>query len=356
MSDIEMEILRTGTFRDANQRSTVIDEKMMSDLVSSYDGTAHPAPLVFGHPKTNGPAYGWIKSMKRVGDRVTATVEKVAPQVRELIASGAYRKVSASYFPPASTNSPKQGHHYLRHVGLLGASAPAIPGLAEIELSGSASDAVTIDLAMDDGASVQPEMLSILKTMIASVSKFLSEDQIAEIVPENVRNVLAGKPSGAVEEASFSAAYDGLQDVVQERLDKIEAAEVNLAALAVEKSKGENRATIEKAMSEGRIAPFLLPRIVEFANELDDAVTIEFASADGSKMETRTLAAQFREIIRSHPPIVALSEFTRADASSNEKDDAPSRAKQINEYRDEKAKDGFNLSAAEAARDLGFTE
>lgn len=51
------------------------------------------------------------------------------PAFAEMVASGAFKKISASFYAPDSPSNPVPGVYYLRHIGFLGAAAPAVKGM-----------------------------------------------------------------------------------------------------------------------------------------------------------------------------------------------------------------------------------
>lgn len=120
-----------------------------SDLQASaraYDPLKHEAPLVVGHPQADAPAYGWVKSLAYAENGLHAKPDQVDPQFAELVASGRYKKISASFYPPESPANPVPGVYYLRHVGFLGAQPPAIKGLKQAEFA-DADDCITIEFS-----------------------------------------------------------------------------------------------------------------------------------------------------------------------------------------------------------------
>ena len=80
-------------------------------------------------PRTDAPAYGWVKSLSARGDRLYAEPDQVDAAFAELVESGRYKKVSACFYRPAAPANPKPGAYYLRHVGFLGGSRPPSRGL-----------------------------------------------------------------------------------------------------------------------------------------------------------------------------------------------------------------------------------
>ena len=77
---------------------------------------------------------------------VTADPEKVEPNFAEMVNDGRFPKISSSFWPPNHPSNPKPGVWYLRHVGFLGAAAPAVKGLKPASFSDEAADLVTIEV------------------------------------------------------------------------------------------------------------------------------------------------------------------------------------------------------------------
>ena len=124
------EIFRTGTHTSLNGQTKDFSETDLDTIASSYDPQQHEAPIVIGHPETNAPAYGWIDKLKRVGDRLIAFPKQVSSEFSELVKTGAFKKRSISITPDLQLN----------HVGFLGAAAPAVKGLKDVEFSENADE------------------------------------------------------------------------------------------------------------------------------------------------------------------------------------------------------------------------
>lgn len=103
-----------------------------SDLAATagaYDPALHEAPLVVGHPKLDAPAYGWVEKLEQIDGALEATPRQVNPEFAAIVNAGAYKKMSAAFWAPDAPGNPVPGVYYLRHIGFLGAQAPAVPGL-----------------------------------------------------------------------------------------------------------------------------------------------------------------------------------------------------------------------------------
>lgn len=133
------EIFRTGTHTDANGVTREWTESDLDAIAAGYDASLYEAPVVIGHPVLNAPAYGWIEAVKRTGDKLLAKAKQLAPEFVELVRQGSYKKVSIALTP----------ENKLRHVGFLGAAAPAIEGLQTAEFA-SAPEAVAYEFSSEE--------------------------------------------------------------------------------------------------------------------------------------------------------------------------------------------------------------
>ncbi|WP_137128902.1 hypothetical protein [Rhizobium sp. FY34] len=132
-----IEIFRAGTFQPMAGQTATITEGELQRIAESYDVENHPAPIVIGHPHIDAPAYGWVDRLYVEGGKLKATIKDVVAQFAELVKEGRYKKVSISLHLPDSSANPKPGDVYLKHVGFLGAAAPAVPGLKPVQFAGS---------------------------------------------------------------------------------------------------------------------------------------------------------------------------------------------------------------------------
>lgn len=119
------EIFKTGTHTDSGGNVKSWTEDDLDAIAKNYNPSDYEAPIVIGHPALDAPAYGWIESLRRTGDKLLAHAKQVAPEFAELVRNGSFKKISI-----ALTDDNK-----LRHVGFLGAAAPAISGLKTAEFA-----------------------------------------------------------------------------------------------------------------------------------------------------------------------------------------------------------------------------
>ena len=133
-----IDICRAGTWRDMAGRAVPLDADRLDRIVAAH-AAADSAPVVVGHPETDAPAYAWIDGLRRVGDRLQATLRDIAPPFREAVEAGRY----------AGRSIALEGDR-LRHVGFLGGRAPAVPGLAPTRFSSAPETVVAFERCDDE--------------------------------------------------------------------------------------------------------------------------------------------------------------------------------------------------------------
>lgn len=150
-----IEIFKTGRFRDSNGIERSYSEEDLDNIVERFNSEAtansYSAPIVKGHPATDDPSHGWIQRLVRRGRILLAKVKDLSKEVIEDVRSGRYRKVSISLYPD----------RLLRHVGLLGASQPAVRGLRELEFSEEAPEfSLIADFSDEDTSSAETALIA----------------------------------------------------------------------------------------------------------------------------------------------------------------------------------------------------
>lgn len=129
------QIFKAGKRQSNDGKEYDITEQDVIECAECYDPTLHEAPLVFGHPKTDDPAFGWVKDLQSSGGALSAEFSDVDEGAKELVRAKKFKHVSASFYPPTHPSNPVPGKWYLRHVGLLGAMPPSVKGLGAVSFS-----------------------------------------------------------------------------------------------------------------------------------------------------------------------------------------------------------------------------
>lgn len=137
-----LHIFKPGTHVAMSGQTLNFSEADLAATCAAYDPAKHEAPLVVGHPQHDLPAYGWVESLRFSEGRLDATPAQVNPDFADMVAAGAFKKISASFYSPDAPQNPVPGVYYLRHVGFLGAQAPAVKGLRNPKFADAAEEGV----------------------------------------------------------------------------------------------------------------------------------------------------------------------------------------------------------------------
>lgn len=132
---------------------------------------------MIGHPATDAPAFGWVESLYVEGGTLKATLEDTATEFADIVKAGRYKRVSISMFTPNSAANPKPDTFYLKHVGFLGAAAPAVPGLKPVRFS--ANDSSILMCQDRPGASVLAD-----GDELARLRREMREHQVEKLIGE----------------------------------------------------------------------------------------------------------------------------------------------------------------------------
>ena len=95
-------IFKAGTHTDMHGTKLPFTQSDLAACVKAYDPSVHEAPLVIGHPKTEDPAWGWVKSLSLNGGDLLAEPDQLDPQFAELVGNGRFKKVSMAFFSPSA--------------------------------------------------------------------------------------------------------------------------------------------------------------------------------------------------------------------------------------------------------------
>lgn len=167
-----VEVFAAGTHTDAKGKTRTWTEADLDQMVSNFN-EAHPFPLVIGHPKTDSPAFGWGKAVKRAGQKLLAQFSQVPEAVEKAAESGAYRNRSAKI---AKTDAG----YKLVHVGLLGATPPAIEGLEAVYNAADEGEEFEFSLTTSSVLDQLPWMVRSLARGMRSLREWIVADKGVE--------------------------------------------------------------------------------------------------------------------------------------------------------------------------------
>lgn len=358
------EIFKTGTHTSEQGEGLTFTDADLDAIASGYDRTLHEAPIVVGHPKTDAPAYGWVGSLTVRSGRLVATPADVDAAFAELVRDKKFKSRSAAFYKPDHPNNPKPGQWYLRHVGFLGAAAPAVKGLKPVEFADD--DAVVFaDLEFADGLS--PWTLDGVARLFRGIRDYILDKDGIEIadkvvpqwgVDDLVREA-ADVRARETSKALFSEPTDKDTDMTKEEQAAADAQRAELearekalkdneAAFAEREARAraaEDAAFVDGAVKAGRLPLGLKGHAVALFADLSDGEAVTFS--DGAAEVKMSPRAAFRDFLGKLPLPVVTDELARGDAVDFE-DTAAVTAAIKTEIQEARAR-GEDLSPAEAA-------
>jgi hypothetical protein len=135
MTTKRLQIFRAGRHTDMAGQAHDFTDADLAEIAASYSRQTYAAPLVIGHPQLDAPAYGWVDQLVCEGAVLEAVPADVEPQFAASVNAKRYPRISVALWPRSHPNNPTPGKLSLRHVGFLGATPPAVHGLAPAQFS-----------------------------------------------------------------------------------------------------------------------------------------------------------------------------------------------------------------------------
>jgi hypothetical protein len=286
-----------------------------ADLDAMASNTmANTAPIVVGHPKTDAPAYGWATEFKRDGDSLFAKFDQVNPTFAEWVKGGAYKKRSVRV-------AKGENGWRIKHIGWLGAAAPAIEGMADMQFAAD-DTAVEFEFGVQEFASEVGYMFNSVGNFLRSMrdkmiegssvevaDKYFPEWQLSSIqnASETLRARLADNSASADPSAINAAFAQVLTDTITAEItaqNQKSASEIQFAARESEllaknaelQTKLNRQATDQQVkdwLQAGKLTPATASGVADFMAALPE-VTFEFASGDDkAQASPSTFFAQF---------------------------------------------------------------
>lgn len=130
-----IEIMKTGVHIASSGISVAYSKSDLELMAAAYSPKRQRAVMTLGHPVDDKPDLGTIDKLTVVGNKLYAHIDQMAEYAINWVREGRYKHVSASFFNPVSPSNPVPGAWYLKHVGMLGAAAPAVKGLTPMAFS-----------------------------------------------------------------------------------------------------------------------------------------------------------------------------------------------------------------------------
>ncbi|MDA8413019.1 MAG: hypothetical protein M0023_04435 [Desulfobacteraceae bacterium] len=308
----KLEIFKPGTFTAMDGTEYTFSEADVRTTAAVYNPDLHEAQLVVGHPRHNAPSYGGVKSLE-FSDVLLADHQRVDPAFAEMVNAGRFPKISASFYSPNSPNNPVPGTFYLRHVGFLGAMAPAVKGLKTASFA--AFEEGVIEFGDYEDRVVVRMFRSIKNYLIGTVGQEQADKVIDEYdLTYLTEDAMTPDQKCDPEELSYHENDKGETMLTQAQIAEKEADLTRREnALKVEettKKHAGNLSFAEGLVKEGKLLAAnkaALVGVLDFAAGVIEGDTIEFGEGDGKK--SLSPLDTIKTLFGSMPKVIEFSEF-----------------------------------------------
>lgn len=367
-----IELFRAGHQVDSTGNGRDWTASDIDEIIRNHsDATA--APIVIGHPKTDAPAYGWSAELKRDGDILLGRFEKVEPTFADMVQAGRFRRRSVAI------GHLKDKGLYLRHVGWLGAAAPAVHGLADHHFNADAEE------ALYEFSYEEAHRLNVVSRLFRGIREFfverygveaadkaLPDFAVQDLTTSATRAAVQAEeqesttPLGATYSADLSTHSTGQEETTvaeftQQQLDDAVAkareeerttanTETNefrarVQKLEEEKSLQDAKQHVDALVTAGKVLPAQSAGMTEFVASLSPDASFEFSSGDES---TSTNPRDFflNTFMANQPKVAPIGKQTTASDPIGE-DDFEAIRKRASEFQE---------SERQAGRVITFTD
>lgn len=308
-------ILEPGDYVSMQGKQVSFGAADLAAIAASYDFASNPAPLVIGHPRTNDPAWGWVRGVRVEDGRLVADVTDIDDAFAELVRDGRYRRISPSFYPKGARANPAPAAPYLRHIGFLGAMAPAMRNLPPVNFSeADEAELITIDFVTEE------------------------EHPMPDPTPNDAANDFAEQQATLDARAADLDAREAALKAERQLLDDA----------AAEARHADNVSFAESLASEGKLPPAQVDRVA-FLLDAADSAPEELSFGEGDEAETP--AAALRALLSGAGELLNFGEAAGKAKGEPDADTDPNAiADKAKAYQAEQKAKGRNISVAEAVR------
>lgn len=266
-----IQIFYAGDHTSSTGAAVAVAESELERAVQLFNQSNGLLPLVAGHPREDGPAYGYGTKLELQNGRVQVMeVRNLDPVFQAIVNSGELNNVSVKLrlagHPENRTGVPE-----FRHVGFLGRSLPALDQLSEAAF-----------------AAANPHEVIVMTTQAAAAPATSHDAEFK-----------AATAALEAKEAEFARQKAGFE-AKQAEFKRAQAIEPEIEAL----------------VREGKVLPAEKPGFVALFSRLPEDFEVEFAAADGAK---KVRGGVFlKDFLKNLKPRVQYSEISAASATAPE--------------------------------------
>ncbi|HSA05678.1 MAG TPA: phage protease [Candidatus Gastranaerophilales bacterium] len=296
------EIFRAGKYPQGT-----FTEKDIELLAKNYDPKFCEAPITLDHDQS-GPAYGWIEELKAENGVLKALFRDVSGELKELVLTGKYRKVSVEIYKDLEGKGP-----YLKSVSFLGAAIPQVKGMEPVEFKEGESETYIFETE-------EPEKPKEEKEQTVKKEEFTTLQEIIKL--QNQISDIESRVAHIIDQPNKDdKLVVSLQEKVQElsaQMKKFEESETTrqkteqeLSELKIKVKKNE----FEQFLNEQKLTGNLTPAQKDLSLKL-------FTALDNvKKFDESDCVEEFKKLIKTLPQQVELNEIATKSKQKKEQEE-----------------------------------
>lgn len=327
-------VFKVGTHKDGAGRDLQFTEEQIDEIIRMNEGRLAEVKAVLGHPRTDDPAYGETGALKKVvKDGVAylyAKLKNAVAEFAEMVNAGMYNRVSIALYPDLR----------LRHIGFLGATPPAVKGLAPVQFEDGEAAEMVIEFSEREQWAMSGALKSVGR-MFQRLRDFLVGEYGAEkadtVVPSEQLDWLredaievqpTPEPGPVFNEPHPDSGGDMPDEKVQQQLEELQGQfnELKAQLTTVTQERDALKGTIAESerkqlrtecmafadalVNEGRLIPAQRDIVVGVMEQLAPAGEYEFAEGVSEK----PLDA-FKKLLRTYPERIEFAEVATKGAA-----------------------------------------
>jgi len=307
--DFDAEIFSVGTWN--GDKYTVADLDDIVDNFSKLKGIVKP-PVKLGHNEEQmadgNPALGWAAGLKRVGEKLIASLKDVPDIVYRAIKQGLYKRVSSEIF----WNYKHEGNIFKRvlaGVALLGADIPAVTNLEDLEayLTQSTSNKGSFEKVAVYSFNLDKD------SKITDNDKKRSKNVMSEEDKRQLTELKAKVDAAESKQKEAEVEAEEAKKTAKEYKDKMDAADKKASKELKKTRTKEFKLFCEDMVKDGKMLPAQRDVIVA---ELDKEESHLYIEATGFGLSFDTFKA-YAELIKK---VLDEKEYGLMDKRNKDKD------------------------------------
>lgn len=306
----EIEIL---AFRADTKASKGLTAKHIAEAAARYNADKDPAPLVFGHPTNDSPALGLVSAARAAGNDLFLKLKNIHADVKTAVKERRILGRSIAFWDPDHPSNPNPGTYSIRHLGLLGGMAPAIPGMPALKFSA------------DEGALEAEDDAGPDSAVIFAVAEGTAVQKIIEEPKPGPKEPVMEFTADQIKELQDKAAR---ADTVEAELATLKAADEErqkaFAAAEAKRRSDEDEAALTAAVEAGKV----LPAEKDDLKKLFEALPTKALAFSAGEVEPRKALATFLDGLSKRGPAKEdgqrspTQEFSANDENKKKAEDA----------------------------------